>query len=113
MKKISGLLVWLAVACTPPTATTPDLPPIVVDTTPPVSVAQTAPQRPIRADYGQVIPTTPTTTTTLPNTVCREWYPTFLQAGWPTDLWPQAAALIYRESRCQPSAYNQIGRAHV
>lgn len=72
-------------------------------TLPVVSVAQTAPQTPIRPDLGQVIPTT---TTTLPATECAEWYPLALQVGWPVEEWPNVAKIMWRESRCRPEAHN-------
>lgn len=53
---------------------------------------------------------TTTTTTTLPDTACAEWYPVFLEAGWPADLWDKASKLIYRESRCLPLTLNQRSR---
>jgi hypothetical protein len=111
MKWISGIMVFVGVSCS--AASQPvELPPIVVDTAPLVSVAQTAPQGPIRPDQGQIIPTTPTTVpaTTLPDTPCAEWYPLFLETGWAVDNWPQASIILYRESRCQPQAYNN--RSH-
>lgn len=109
MKWISGIMVFVGISCSagsPP----PDLPPIVVDTAPLVSVAQKPVQRAIRPDLGQVIPTTPTTTTTLPDTACAEWYPLFIETGWPVDNWERASMILFRESRCQPGAYNN--RSH-
>lgn len=60
--------------------------------------------------------TTTTTTTTLvevapppttvPDTECAEWYGAAMAAGWTPDLWPQVARVMYRESRCNPDAYN-------
>jgi len=111
MKWISGIMVFVGVSCS--AASQPvELPSLVVDTAPPSSVAQAAPERAIRPDYGQVIPTTPTTVpaTTLPDTACAEWYPLFLETGWPVDKWEWAAKVMYRESRCQPLAYNK--RSH-
>jgi len=56
---------------------------------------------------GQVIPTTPTTTTTLPATKCAEWYPLFVETGFDPALWDWASMVLYRESRCQPDAHNE------
>ena len=111
MKWISGIMVFVAVSCSAAPQEV-ELPPIVVDTAPLVSVAQTAPERAIRPDYGQVIPTTPTTVpvTTLPDTPCAEWYPLFIEAGWPAENWERASLILFRESRCQPQAYNN--RSH-
>lgn len=78
-------------------------------TLPVVSVAQTAPQTPIRPDLGQVIPTT---TTTLPATKCAEWYPLALQVGWPVEEWPNVAKIMWRESRCRPEAHNGTDPRH-
>jgi hypothetical protein len=56
--------------------------------------------------------TTTTTTTTIPvdlvkaSTPCQEWLPLMLDVGWPTDtkILERALKIMWRESRCQPSA---------
>lgn len=56
--------------------------------------------------------TTSTTTTTWapalvgPDTVCAEWAPMMLEEGWPKDreILETALAIMYRESRCTPTA---------
>ena len=56
------------------------------------------------------VPATTTTTFTpalLPvDHVCYEWLPTMLKAGWPADpdILATALTIMWRESRCQPSA---------
>jgi len=107
MKLISVFLMVVVVSCSGGSRVEPTLPPLVPDTPPPSSVAQKPSERPIRADLGQVIPTTPTTTTTLPDTPCAEWYPLFVKTGFDPTLWDWASMVLYRESRCQPDAHNQ------
>ena len=53
----------------------------------------------------------PTTTAYVPalvgpDTVCAEWAPMMLEEGWPADrlVLETALAIMYRESRCQPTA---------
>lgn len=56
--------------------------------------------------------TTSTTTTTTSTTVpdidapCPEWHPTAIEAGWDTDHLERLGYIIWRESRCQPDAFN-------
>lgn len=50
--------------------------------------------------------TTSSTTTTMPSTACAEWYSTALAVGWTAELWPRLAKIMFRESRCIPSAFN-------
>lgn len=50
---------------------------------------------------------------------CGQWYTTARDAGWPADQWPTVSKVMWRESRCQPDAWNgadaglmQINRIH-
>ena len=54
-----------------------------------------------------IVPTTiaPTTTITV-HKGCAEYVADALTAGWPADQAPMLAKVIYRESRCNPLAYN-------
>lgn len=110
MKLISVVLMFVVVSCSGGSRVEPTLPPLVPDTPPPSSVAQTASEGVIRPDLGQVIPTTPTTTTTLPATKCAEWYPLFVETGFDPALWEWASKVLWRESRCQPDTLNE--RSH-
>lgn len=49
---------------------------------------------------------TSTTSTTLPDTKCAEWWPMADSLGWSLDQWATLSHIIWRESRCQPDAYN-------
>jgi len=97
MKLISVVLMFVVVSCSGPKGPVDSLPPLPLPTIPPTSVAQTASQGVIRPDLGQVIPTTPTTTSTLPATKCAEWYPLFVQTGFDPVLWDWASRVLYRE----------------
>lgn len=37
---------------------------------------------------------------------CGEWYEPALAVGWPAEEWPILSRVLYRESRCQPDAFN-------
>ena len=37
---------------------------------------------------------------------CGEWYDTAMSAGWPEDQWRTISKVMWRESRCQPDAWN-------
>lgn len=65
--------------------------------------------------------TVPATTTTQPTVApqavpsadprelygrCGEWYEPAVAIGWPEEEWPILSKVLYRESRCQPDAYN-------
>jgi hypothetical protein len=39
---------------------------------------------------------------------CNEWYVDFLDAGWAASEWDTAKWLLYRESRCDPYAFNGV-----
>jgi hypothetical protein len=107
MKLISVLLLVVVVSCSGGPRVEPTLPPLPLPTIPVVSVAQKPSEGVIRPDLGQVIPTTPTTTTTLPDTKCAEWYPLFVETGFDPALWDWANMVLWRESRCRPDAHNE------
>jgi hypothetical protein len=41
------------------------------------------------------------------NNPCGQWLDAALDAGWPIELWPQQAYVIWRESRCNIGSWNQ------
>ena len=43
-----------------------------------------------------------------PDTPCQEWVPEAIQAGWPADrqILETLMSIMWRESRCQPDAWN-------
>ena len=51
------------------------------------------------------LPETTTTTTTVPKG-CAQYVADAITAGWPADQAPMLARVMFRESRCIPSAYN-------
>jgi hypothetical protein len=51
---------------------------------------------------------------------CGEWHDLALSVGWPASEWPRLGHILYRESRCTPSAWNghdaglaQINKVHT
>jgi len=55
-----------------------------------------------------IVPTTPaptTTTTTVPKG-CAQYVADAITAGWPADQAPMLARVMFRESRCNPLAFN-------
>ena len=55
-----------------------------------------------------IVPTTtaaPATTTTVPKG-CAEYVADAITAGWPADQAPVLALVMFRESRCNPKAWN-------
>ena len=106
---------------------------------PTVSESTTEPLLPIELSAVSTTSTTTTTvapTTTLPpvqltyeQTVelaraiwgkCGEWRDLALEVGWPESEWPRLGQVLYRESRCTPSAWNghdaglaQINQIHT
>jgi hypothetical protein len=55
-----------------------------------------------------IVPTTtaaPATTTTVPKG-CAEYVADAITAGWPADQAPMLARVMFRESRCNPKAWN-------
>jgi len=51
------------------------------------------------------LPSTTTSTTTLPKG-CAQYVADAITAGWPADQAPMLARVMFRESRCNPMAYN-------
>ncbi len=51
------------------------------------------------------LPETTTTTTTVPKG-CAQYVADAITAGWPADQAPMLARVMFRESRCTPTAYN-------
>jgi hypothetical protein len=64
-----------------------------LNSTPPQTIALTA------------MPTTTTITTTVPKG-CAQYVADAITAGWPADQAPMLARVMFRESRCIPTAYN-------
>lgn len=51
--------------------------------------------------------TTTTTTTTVPRFgKCAQWHNLAVEQGWPEEELPQLDIVMWRESRCQPDAWN-------
>lgn len=92
-----------------------------------LSEAPTSPAQPRKPVKAVTVPTTvPTTTTTLvpknmfESAQCREWLPLAVKVGWPVEELPMLDRVIWRESRCQPDAWNghdagltQINQIHT
>ena len=55
-----------------------------------------------------IVPTLPTTSTTTiaPVKGCAQYVADAITAGWPADQAPTLARVMFRESRCNPLAYN-------
>lgn len=53
------------------------------------------------------LPTTTTSTTTVPKG-CAQYVADAITAGWPADQAPMLARVMFRESRCIPTAFNQF-----
>ena len=53
-----------------------------------------------------IVPILPTTTTTAPIKGCAQYVADAITAGWPADQAPMLARVMFRESRCNPLAYN-------
>ena len=55
-----------------------------------------------------IVPTLPTTSTTTIATIkgCAQYVADAITAGWPADQAPMLARVMFRESRCNPLAYN-------
>ena len=51
------------------------------------------------------LPTTTTSTTAVPKG-CAQYVADAISAGWPADQAPMIARVMFRESRCTPTAYN-------
>lgn len=92
-------------------------------------------EAPVVVSYGLATLPDPTTTIAAPTTTqgpilplvgpdtpCQEWIPEAVAAGWPADreLLETLMSIIWRESRCQPDAWNghdagltQINQIHT
>ena len=115
MKRVITVLVALAVLA------------VLLGATTSPSKAPTSPVQPRKPRPAVTVPeTVPTTTTTLvPKDVfesaqCREWLPLAVRVGWPVEELPMLDRVIWRESRCQPDAWNghdaglmQINQIHT
>jgi len=66
----------------------------------------------ITTTLNSVVPSTialtpiPTTTTTEAPKGCAQYVADAITAGWPADQAPMLARVMFRESRCTPTAYN-------
>jgi hypothetical protein len=110
LKRIIGtvLTIILIAACGAKESTTPstiELAPVVsVETTTTTSTTSTT-----------------TTTTTIPRVgKCAQWHNLAVSVGWPEEELPQLDIVMWRESRCQPDAWNgadaglmQINQIHT
>jgi len=61
---------------------------------------------PIPKSVTRIVPST-TTTTTLPDGKCSEWYPQALEAGWEVDQLTKVGRIAWAESRCQHDIANK------
>jgi hypothetical protein len=76
----------------------------VVDTVPPVIVAQNATQRVWRDS--DAIP--------KPKALCPQWWDTAIKAGWTIEQLPTLDYILHRESRClKPSAQHHPQRRQI
>jgi hypothetical protein len=77
---------------------------VVVDTTHAPSVPETAPE-------GPMVATTVAVPVALvrPDSPCQEWVPLAVASGWPRDraVIERLADIVWRESRCNPEAWNE------
>lgn len=72
------------------------------------------PKKPVTVTKVTPTTTTTTTTTTIPpvgpyrgaDQMCPEWHQTALQAGWALEHVSKLSYIMWRESRCDPSAHN-------
>jgi hypothetical protein len=53
-----------------------------------------------------IVPELPTTTTTEAPKGCAQYVADAITAGWPADQSPTLARVMFRESRCNPLAFN-------
>ena len=63
------------------------------------------PGRQITTTLNSVVPVTGAPTTTVPKG-CAQYVADAITAGWPADQAPMLARVMFRESRCNPLAYN-------
>jgi hypothetical protein len=90
------LFAILTVGFTVGGVTSPAKAPPVVDTVPPVIVAQNATQRVWRD----------TTPIAKPKALCPQWWDTAIKAGWTIEQLPTLDYILHRESRCLNRAHN-------
>ena len=98
MKRFIALLLLVGCAKSfdePPVSTRP-----VQDTT--ATVTPPTVYVPLKLDVEPL----PTTTTTLPDTPCAEWYGLAMQVGWSPESWDKLSYICFRESRGIPTALN-------
>jgi hypothetical protein len=90
---ITATVALALAACQPTEATPATVAPTTTTTTTTTSTTTTS---------------TTTTTTTIPtiDAPCPEWHPTAIEAGWDTEHIDRLGYIIWRESRCQPDAFN-------
>jgi hypothetical protein len=97
-----------------PLLTTIELaPPTTLPTT--TTVAPTTTLPPVQLTYEQTVELARATWGQ-----CGEWRDLALSVGWPASEWPRLGHVLYRESRCTPSAWNghdaglaQINQVHT
>jgi hypothetical protein len=68
--------------------------------------AKPQPGQQITTTLISIVPTLPTTTTTTPPKGCAQYVADAITAGWPADQAPMIARVMFRESRCNPLAFN-------
>lgn len=66
------------------------------------------PDAPMRLDANHAI-TIDGTIITIASGRCAQWYSTAIAAGFHPEQWTNVARIMYRESRCQPTAHNRSG----
>lgn len=104
----------------PPTTTLPPIQQSIATTiSPTTTIATTTTQAPVPS----TVPLTYEQTVELARAVwgkCGEWHDLAVSVGWPESEWPRLGHVLYRESRCTPSAWNgsdaglaQINQIHT
>ena len=100
---------------------------LIIGSTKTLSEAPTSPAQPRKTRTSTTTAPAPTTTTTtvapinIPaDAYCPEWWPLAVQVGWPLEELEMLDFIIWRESRCQPDAWNghdagltQINQIHT
>lgn len=116
-----ALLVSLLSACgtaaalpEEPSASTTVSSTTVVETTTTTTTAPTTTAVPTTVPSTTTTTQQPVTTTTAPSAGfsgrCKQWAATAIAAGWPRAQIPKVLRTIWRESRCNPRAFNPRGR---
>lgn len=91
----------------------PELVPVGIAATLPPDTTTTAVARPTSTTAAAVTTTVAATTTTVPvpgDWQCPDAVNTAAAVGWPADELAALDAVVWRESRCQPDAYNGRNR---